>query len=456
MKTEQNHSKFYKILPTVLVAMTLAGCGASGKYVKGNGFSFIARWIQFFGDSQTDFAFGVNSYIGQLAFKVNSFLSDHIVDQAKTAYGGFSKYVTIFQWIALAYILIKFGQLIFQNYFTENQKYAQNSVSILKKLVICFALVWAMPYAVFTGYFVSTEAGFTVSQQIANADTEGGETVRYELFTEMSNIGASGHTYCKFNTDVPGPDPDGGVGEVMYNPHSDNGTSTGSKTLDGILRAKAKNDSKDIDYFLGDGVESTEETRYNELVREYTDVWDSTCGQFADKEGDDYKYETYNVYRLAEAVNNGTNRNIITLKDSASSVLDLFTVVVNCFFFLVAGISIVHRLLDCILLIATGWFYIGNYLTDEQGTYLQKFIAQLGSIIITQFTVIVEIGLFNAMQSGLGSSGVDPMFVIASNIAWGLLLIGTPAAISSMFNQTGATGFAAKAGSHLVNSIRNK
>ena len=158
-------------MPTVLVAMTLAGCGASGKYVKGNGFSFIARWIQFFGDSQTDFAFGVNSYIGQLAFKVNSFLSDHIVDQAKTAYGGFSKYVTIFQWIALAYILIKFGQLIFQNYFTENQKYAQNSVSILKKLVICFALVWAMPYAVFTGYFVSTEAGFTVSQQIANADT---------------------------------------------------------------------------------------------------------------------------------------------------------------------------------------------------------------------------------------------------------------------------------------------
>lgn len=427
----------------VLAALLLSGCG--GKYSN----DFLGPWFFKISDGFVNLAFNLNSAIGRALYTVNNMLSTDLLEQAKTAYGSFSGYVKIFQWIALVYVAIKFGQLIFKNYFTENQKYAVSSVSILKRLVVAFALTWAMPYAVFTGYFGFSEAGIAVANQIGgfSADSDGGSGPYYKLYDEMSNVGINGATYCRFNSDVPTPPVDGGPGVVMTDPGDSSGT--GNETLDKMLRARAKEDIEGIDKYIDGDV--TEESKYNELVKEYRDVWNETCGEFSA----DNAYVDHNVYRVAEAINAGSNRNILVLKAGSTSLASIGAVIVSCLYALVGSVSLIRRLLDALMLVATGWYYIGNYVTDEDGQYLSKFLAQLGSICVTQFTILAEVSLFYSMQAGLPAD-TNLVFVLASNLAWLLLLIGTPSAIAGMFNQTGAVAAGAKLGSHVVGAMTRK
>lgn len=432
-----------KILPLLPLVMMLAGCG--GRY--GNGLLDPVKFL--FSDGLTNAAFNINSAVGHVLYGVNSMLSVQLLDQAKTAYASFAGYVQIFQWIALVYIAVKFGEMIFKNYFTENQKFATSAVSILKKLVIAFALTWAMPYAVFTGYFGASEAGVAVANQIGgfSADSDGGSGPYYKLYDEMSNVGIKGATYCRFNTDVPTPSVDDGLGAVMTDPGDSSGT--GDDTLDRMLRARAKENIDGLDKYI-EG-EATEDARYSELVKEYRDVWNQTCGEFSA----DNAYVDHNVYRVAEAINAGSNRNILIFRAGGSSALNIAVVIVTCIYALVGSVALIRRLLDAIMLVATGWYYVGNYVTDEDGQYLSKFLAQLGSICVTQFTVLAEFSLYFSMQASLPDS-TSAQFVLASNIAWLLLLIGTPSAIAGMFNQTGAISAGAKVGSHLINGIKGK
>ena len=419
----------------VLAALLLSGCG--GRYNA----TPIANIPQQWSDAGTNIAFSINSWFGQILGFFNNMLSTGILDKAKEAYASFGGYIKIFQWIALVYIAIKFGQLIFKNYFTENQKFAVSSVSILKKLVIAFALTWAMPYAVFTGYFGASSAGLA-----ANSSGEGAGPY-YKLYDEMSNIGVKGATYCRFNSDVPTPDVDDGLDRVMTNPAD--GEGTGNDHLNAVLRAKAAQPDEDIDQYIEGEV--NEQSRYDELITEYKDVWNETCGQFVEND----RYKNAGVYRVAEAINSGTHRNILMLRTSSSSFSAVAVAVVSCIYGLVGSVALIRRLLDALMLVATGWYYIGNYVTDEDGQYLSKFLAQLGSICVTQFTILAEFSLFYSMQAGL-PDGTGFGFVLASNLAWLLLLIGTPSAIAGMFNQTGAVAAGAKLGSHVVGAMTRK
>lgn len=432
--------KLLLLLPAV---MTLAGCG--GKYST----DWLGPWFFKISDFFVNLAFGINSAVGHVLYSVNSMLSTKLLDQAKTAYGSFSGYVRIFQWIALVYVAVKFGEMIFKNYFTENQKFATSAVSILKKLVIAFALTWAMPYAVFTGYFGASEAGVAVANQIGgfSADSDGGSGPYYKLYDEMSNVGIKGATYCRFNADVPTPPVDDGLEAVMTDPGDSSGT--GNDTLDKMLRARAKENIDGLDKYIEGDV--TEESRYSELVKEYRDVWNQTCGEFSA----DNAYVDHNVYRVSEAINAGSNRNILIFRAGGSSALNIAVVIVTCIYALVGSVALIRRLLDAIMLVATGWYYVGNYVTDEDGQYLQKFLAQLGSICVTQFTVLAEFALYFSMQASLPDK-TSAQFVLASNLAWLLLLIGTPSAIGGMFNQTGAVSAGAKIGSHVINGIKGK
>lgn len=438
---DNKRNKLIKLLPLLPLVMTLAGCG--GRYSDG----YISGPVMQVSDWFMNAAFWINSVLGQALYGYNHFLSADIIGESKTAYASFAGYVSIFQWIALAYVAIKFGMMIFKNYFTENQKYAVSSVSIIKKLVIALALTWAMPYAVFTGYYGASTAGVAVANQIGGFSGDSGSGPYYKLYEEMDNTGIKAATYCRFNSDVPTPPVDDGLSRVMTDPST--GDGTGNETLNKKLRATAEEENPDVDKYIEGDV--TVDSRYDELVNEYKDVWNQTCGQFS--EGD--KYETHEVYRVGEAINKGTNRNILVIRSGSSSVQGLLIMGVSFFYSLVASVALIRRLLDSIMLVATGWYYVGNYVTDENGESLHKFLAQLGSVCVTQFTVLAEVSLYFSMQTGLPDK-MDPRFLLASNLAWLLLLIGTPSAIASMFNQTGAVSAGAKIGSHIAGAFTRK
>ncbi len=439
MENKHTLSRKLKIMLTTLPVMLLAGCGTAGAYV--------SDWklpIESFSQRQYDiglkWAYIFNCFGGITMNAIDGFAGTEYIEQSKEAFASFSNYIQIFQWIAIGFIAVKFGQAIFNTYFRENQKFAMPVTSLLKKLVVAFILTWALPYMVFTAYYGASSLGLAVSSAITTQSSDNGDNAPYfKLYKEMWDLHIGGQTYCSYSvSDNPNPEiskmPEDKLDLIIVEP-GDADNTTGSDEID-----------KRIKQIAGD-----DDAKYKELIGEYKDVWDHSCGFFAN--GADAANN--NVYRVGEAIAVQPNMRSTLIFGSGAgaigSILNVLTGITVIAFNVFVGVAFIRRLLDCMLMVATGWYAIGNSMTDERNESMQGFLKKLASMALTQMTLIVELAIFEAMQFGNTGGG---WFRLVANLAWILMLMGTPTAIAEMTNTTGALSGGLKVGSHLLNRVR--
>ena len=85
------------------------------------------------------------------------------------------------------------------------------------------------------------------------------------------------------------------------------------------------------------------------------------------------------------------------------------------------------------------WYYCGDSISNAPNNQaFATFGRKLLSICLTQFFVILEVGLYAFFVSKGASEGI--FFDLAMQIAWITFLMGTPTFISEICHDTGASG----------------
>ena len=149
---------------------------------------------------------------------------------------------------------------------------------------------------------------------------------------------------------------------------------------------------------------------------------------------------------------------IMTISNGKNALGSFAIPLVLIAFYLVGGYMVIKRTLDVVFLTLMGWFYCGESISSNPNNgAFATFGRKLLSICLTQFFVIIEIGIFSFFAAN--SPERSFMFNISISIAWIAFLLGTPTFIADICHDTGTAGDLMRAyrlGKGLHNMLSNK
>ena len=397
--------KLWIIIPVLL----LAGCGRADYVSLGLGldqesipntiYGIIAN-INFFIDRM--FAQFVSYFRGIATFEG---IKD-AVSQSSSYFDNISQFVAWFQALALAYIAIRFGWMILNEYIIQQDNHmATPLMQQFKKLFVALLMVFLLPYITFSAYAGSSYLGITAAEEFAVGGEDAFEA--YQVFDKMESLGISYATYCKVSVNgkeakVPKSNASGEV-NVMVSSLSD----------DDLLAKNVAAHAKGTKY----------EANYEEV---YQDIWNNTCAQGG------------GVYRVGQGLAANEGYRVVMSSGNGNVVTFLLRTVIQLVFWIVGGYMVAKRTFDIVFLTLMGWYYCGESISGSTNNQaFATFGRKLLSICMTQFFVITEIGIFSHYMN-FGRDFVLFDFIIM--IAWITFLLGTPTFISEICHDTGASG----------------
>lgn len=400
--------KLKKIL-LILPVLILAGCGRADYMSIGLGLDQESIPNVVYG-IMAGLKMAVDKFIANFCLSFRSFTSfDTVKDYitfSSTYFTDLSKVVGWFQAMALAYISIRFGWMILNEYIIQqDNRMATPLMQQFKKLFIALLMVFLLPTITFSAYAGSSYLGVLAAKEFGATDME--SLKAYEIYDKMDKLGISYSTYCKVKVNgeyvkVPKSNASGDVNVMVENLSDDE-----------LLRKNIASNAAGTDY----------ESNYEDV---YKEIWDSTCGQ-----GEYYRVGT------GLAANTDLRKHMFTLGGNAFAVLA--RTLVTLVFWLVCGYMVIKRTLDVVFLTLMGWYYAGESISGAPNNQaFATFGRKLLSICMTQFFVITELGIFSFFSAN--SADVNPFFDVAINIAWLSFLMGTPTFISEICHDTGASG----------------
>ena len=399
----------------------IAGCGRADYVSIGLGLDQESIPNVFYG-FVSSIKMGIDKLIASffLFFKgVASFdaIQDY-VSNSSTYFTDISKVVGWFQSLALAYIAIRFGWMILNEYIIQqDNRMATPLIQQFKKLFIALLMVFLLPTITFSAYAGSSYLGVLAAKEWGANNMK--ELEAYEIFNKMDKLGISYSTYCRVEIDgkfvkVPKSNASGDVNVMVENLSDDE-----------LLKKNIASHAKGTEY----------EENYEQV---YKDIWDNTCGQ-----GEYYRVGT------GLSANKELSKMMFTTGGNAFAILA--RTIITLVFWLVCGYMVIKRTLDIVFLTLMGWFYCGESISSAPNNQaFATFGRKLLSICMTQFFVITELGIFSFFSAN--SPDVNVFFDIAVNLAWLSFLMGTPTFISEICHDTGAAGDAAWGGKALKKS----
>ena len=446
-------NKYQKLLTCILPLLILTGCG-NAEFVEVQG-------IGLEDPSSTAYTVTANIafFFDRLFANVAIFFNTHLnfetitnaVKSSSEYFNNISRLVAWFQVMALAYIAIRFGWMIVNEYILQqDNRMATPIMHQLKKLLIALVLTVAMPTIVFSSYLGSTYLGVSMAQQFKTGNDELNE--KYQFLNKMNDVGVTYGAYCKceidgeytktpslhsgeMNVAFPAKYPDaaydatldsetllGGIGDFVEGASAFlNGKSVGELTRNRLVSNVTKNYVKSNPEHVSDATAG---------MKIYEEVWNETCGKTPS-------------YRIGDAMAQNGYADVM-ISGQGRGISSLLSILVRCVFFGVAAWMVAKRTLDVVFLLLMSWFYIGDSVSNAPNNQaIATFGRKLLSICMTQFFVILEVGIYMDTINTANNAGG---FNLIMGVAWIMFMLGTPTFIADICHDTGTGSDAITAG----------
>lgn len=392
-------NKFKKILAVLSCLLLLTGCDYMSEYPSWSLTDFVDKINNAITRSNLDNLQELNQAYAE---SYTEYIKD-IVGMADNTYEFIAQIgttlttiISVASILAAVLIVVKYAIGVFKdNMYEQNRDMAPDMMTRIKKIITAIILAFALPYICMTSFMAATYLGTTVANFGKAESTEVSA-----IYKEMKELKISYSTYCSAGQKNFESLPANTEVRISYIPSSNAWRDDDEKYFN-----KSTIDSFNNKWCPGWN-NSKQENRPNNVYE----------ALFAEGK----QYDAVSPYKYG-----------VSNTDKMSNFF-LMALMAGAAFF--AQYCVAKRVVELIFLIASGWWYIGNSVSEtHQERSIQMLFKKLLTICLSQFFMIYEWGIY---YSVIGSR-IGGNFILG--IAFLAVMMKTPQVIEEMVADTGTS-----------------
>ena len=395
-----------KILSLIPMIFFLTGCGNTEYLHQTWGIGNLGNLLNFMGEKIEILGLAICEGFDSLFAGLILFLYG-IPNLSKTfsisnleSYANFFNIITIVQVLAVVMIIVNYAKSVAKHNLMQ-QGSGVSAITHLKKISVALVATFLVPYICISAYMASVYGSAALTSMLKT--NEGSTSETWRIFEQMSDDHVALSTYCE-------------AGQKEF----------GVSDLTGLVSTDDKiSGNKKYEVILTD-----------------SSLYSKYCGDTSNRNVFEYinKSETYKrvlviggslkstdiLGQLGEAINE-------SMIGSTFVGLAFFIVfLVIAFGFL---ISLLRRIVDLMVLIATSWFYIGSSVADDPNeNSIASLWKKLLAICLTNFLMTFEFCLWLLLV--VDTTSAFSLTSLLASFVWMRVLLATPTAVESMVTST--------------------